>query len=129
MENSLVVQEQVLTENHDFLVKHLDADDVIDELIQEHLIGRSAAQRVQLEGTSRKEKNRIICEQLATAGPDAVNKFCIALRNSKRQNFIAEQLENCKCEASKMLSDLYHYCYFYRSPFSECAACCTYSPY
>jgi len=121
MENSLVAQEQVLTENHDFLVKHLDADDVIDELIQERLLGRTAAQRIQLEGTSRKDKNRIICEQLATAGPDAVKKFCIVLRSSKRQSFIAEKLENCKCEAYRMLSDVY-YCYCYRSPFSECAA-------
>ncbi|XP_065888546.1 protein NLRC3-like isoform X3 [Dysidea avara] len=102
MENSLIVQEQILTANYDFLVKHLDADDVIDELIQERLMGRSAAQRVQLAGTSRGDKNRIICEQLATAGPDAINKFCILLRNSKRQTFIAERLENCLLSVSML---------------------------
>ena len=73
---SLAVQEQVLNENRDFVVKHLDADEVIDELIQERIIGRSAAQQIQLSGTSRSEKNRIICDQLTTAGPDSVEKFC-----------------------------------------------------
>ncbi|XP_065888166.1 protein NLRC3-like isoform X2 [Dysidea avara] len=94
-DSSLAVQEQVLTENRDFIVKHLDAEDVIDELIQERLMGRSASQRVHLPGTSRVDKNRIICEQLSTAGPDAVYKFCKILRNNKRQIFIAKQLEKC----------------------------------
>jgi len=96
MQNSLDVQEKVLTKNHSFIIKHLEADDLIDELIQERLVGRSGAQRVQLPGTSREEKNRIICEQLTTAGPNAVNKFCKILRHNKRQIFIAEQLEKCK---------------------------------
>ena len=95
-DSSLAVQEQVLTENRDFIVKHLDAEDVIDELIQERLMGRSASQRVHLPGTSRVDKNRIICEQLSTAGPDAVYKFCKILRNNKRQIFIAKQLEKCE---------------------------------
>ena len=96
VENSLLVQEQVLTENRDFIVKHLGAEDIIDELIQERLMGRSAEQRVQLAGASRVDKNRIICEQLSTAGPDAVNKFCKILRNNKRQIFIAERIEKCE---------------------------------
>ncbi|XP_065888158.1 protein NLRC3-like isoform X3 [Dysidea avara] len=95
MENNLVVQEQVLTENRDFIVKHLDAEDIIDELIQERLMGRSAAQRVQLADKSRVDQNRIICQQITTAGPDALNKFCIILRKNKRQAFIAERLEKC----------------------------------
>ena len=96
MDDNLALQEQVLTENRDFLVKHLDADDVIDELIQERLMGRSATQRVQLAGTSRGDKNRIIYDQLTIAGPDAVNKFCKILRKNKRQIFIAERLEKCE---------------------------------
>ena len=100
MESLDAVQEQVLIENRDFIVKHLDAEDVIDELIQERIIGRSAAQRVQqMEGISRRDKNRIICQQLTTAGPGAVKKFCKILRNNKRQTFIAERLEISKDEA------------------------------
>jgi len=96
VENSLVVQEQVITENRDFMVKHLDAEDIIDELIQVRLMGRSGAQKVQLTGTSRADKNRIICEQLTTAGPGAVYKFCKILRSNNRQIFIAERLEKCE---------------------------------
>ena len=96
VESSLDLQEQVLIKNRNFIIKHLEPDDIIDELIQEHLLGRSSAQRVQLPGKSREEKNRIICEQLTTAGPDALNKFCKILRNNKRQIFIAERLEQCK---------------------------------
>ena len=96
MEKTLVAQGQVLLENRDFIVTHLDAEDIIDELIQERLMGRSAAQRVQLAGSSRMDKNRIICEQLSTAGPDAVCKFCKILRNGRRQSFIAERLEECE---------------------------------
>ena len=68
---SLKKQREVFTNNRTFLVDYLDADDVIDELIQEKLIGKNAAQRVQLQTTSREEKNRIIvnCEMT----------FCIAL--------------------------------------------------
>ncbi|XP_065888183.1 uncharacterized protein [Dysidea avara] len=55
-------------------------------------MGQSAAQRVQLVGTSRGDKNRIIYEQLTTAGPNAVDNF---LRKDERQTFIAEQLEKC----------------------------------
>ena len=95
---SLEQQEQVLESNRDFIVKRLDADDVIDELIQANLIGQNAAQRVQLMGTSRVEKNRIIFDQLITCGPGALEKFCEILRRKKRQSFIAEQLERCEYE-------------------------------
>jgi len=92
---SLKQQEQVLDDNRDFIVKRLDADGVIDELIQANLIGQNAAQRVQLMGMSRIEKNRIIFDQLITCGPGALEKFCEILRRNKRQSFIAEQLEKC----------------------------------
>ena len=93
VENNLIVQEQVVTENRAFIVTYLDAEDVIDELIQERLMGRNATQRLQLAGTSRGDKNRVICDQLTTAGPDAVLKFCKILRDNRRQVFIAERLE------------------------------------
>ena len=92
-EKNLDITKQVLTDNHDFLVKHLEADDVIDELIQERIVGRSAAQRVQLPTMTREYKNRIICDQLSTAGPGAMEKFSMILRKGQRQSFIAERLE------------------------------------
>ena len=93
---SLEQQEQVLENNRNFIVKHLDADEVIDELIQANLIGQNGAQRVQLTGTSRVEKNRVIFDQLITCGPRALEKFCEIINKKKRQVFIAEQLEKCK---------------------------------
>jgi len=89
-------QDRVLTENRDFLIKNLDADDVIDELIQAQMIGENAAQRVGLMTMSRFDKNRIIFDQLSIAGPGAVEKFCDILKKKKRQTFIAEQLEKCE---------------------------------
>ena len=91
----LELQERVLTENRDFIIKHLDADDVIDELIQARLMGKNSAQKVELVTMSRRDKNRIICEQLSTAGPGALEKFCNILKKESRQAFIAEQLEKC----------------------------------
>ena len=91
----LELQERVLTENRDFILKHLDADDVIDELIQARLMGKNSAQKVELVTMSRRDKNRIICEQLSTAGPGALEKFCNILKKESRQAFIAEQLEKC----------------------------------
>ena len=85
----------MLTENRDFIIKYLDADDVIDQLIQARLMGKNAAQRVELVTTSRVEKNRIIFEQLSTAGPGALEQFCDILKKEKRQTFIGERLEKC----------------------------------
>ena len=109
---SLEQQEQVLEDNRDFIVKRLDADDVIDELIQAKLIGQNARQRIELMGTSRIEKNRIIFDQLITCGPGALVKFCEILRRKKRQSFIAEQLEKCEyseqCEQCHMILYVCH---------------------
>ena len=95
MEMSLQEQKRVLTSNREFIVDNLDADDVIDELVQEKMIGRDAAQRVQLEVMTRVDKNRIIVDQLSIAGPGVLEKFCEILRRKKRQTFIAEELEKC----------------------------------
>jgi len=89
-------QKRVLTENRDLIVNNLDADDVIDELIQARMIGENAAQRMGLVTMSRVDKNRIIFEQLTIAGPGAVEKFCDIVKKKKIQTFIAEQLEKCE---------------------------------
>ena len=89
-------QEQVLVANRDFIIKHLDADDVIDELIQARLISDNAAQRIGLGTISRIDKmNRIIFEQLSIAGPSALEKFCVILQK-KRKGFIADKLKLTK---------------------------------
>ena len=94
---SLKQQKQVLKENYDLIVDNLDPDDVIDELIQAHLIGEYAAQKVtQLIDWSREKKNEIIVDQLKISGPGAVEKLCEILRKKKRQTFIAEELEKCE---------------------------------
>ena len=92
---TLELQERVLTENRDLIIKHLDADDVIDKLIQARLMGKNSAQKVELVMMSKRDKNRIIYEQLSTAGPGALKKFCDILKKESRQVFIAEQLEKC----------------------------------
>ena len=90
---SLEQQEQVLKSNRDLIINRLEADDVIDELIQKDLIGRHAAERLQLTGMTRTDKNRIIFDQLSTCGPDGLEEFCEILRSKKRQSFIVQQLE------------------------------------
>ena len=110
---SLEDQEKVLRDNRDFIVKHLDSDDVIDELIQSNLVGKNAAQQVQLPTTSRVEKNRIILDQLIISGPGALEKFCEILKRMVRQSFIAEKLEECKYNSSDKL--VYHILYLYDS--------------
>ena len=94
---SLEQQEKVLNDNHDLIVNYLDPDDIIDELIQARMIGENAAQRLQLRGISEAARNRVIIHQIATSGPGALLKFCDILKKKKRQTFIAEQLEKCKC--------------------------------
>jgi len=89
-------QREVFTNNRTFLVDYLDPDDVIDELIQEKMMGKSAVQRVQLQMMSKQEKNRIIIEQLITSGPGTLEKFCKILRDTEKMAFIADVLENGK---------------------------------
>ena len=113
-------QEQALVANRDFIIKHLDADDVIDELIQARLIGKNAAQRIGLMTMSRIDKNRIIFEQLSIAGPGALKIFCDILRKDERQTFIAVKVEQCKLSYGKpVIIIILHY----SSPFNHC--CCT----
>ncbi|XP_065908368.1 NACHT, LRR and PYD domains-containing protein 1-like isoform X2 [Dysidea avara] len=102
---SLKKQREVFTNNRAFLVDYLDADDIIDDLIQEKMIGKNAAQRVQLQTTSREEKNRIIVEQLTNSGPGTLDKFCEILRNTGRLAFVAEELEKGKTKQSTIMDD------------------------
>ena len=109
-------QEQVLAANRDFIIKHLDADDVIDELIQARVIGKNAAQRIGLGTMSRTGKNRIIFEQLSIAGPGALKKFCDVLKKDERQMFIAVKVEQCKLSCGKPVIIIFQY----SSPFNHC---------
>ena len=92
---TLELQEKVLTENRDIIVNYLDADDVIDELIRARLVGKNAAQRLGLATMTRVDKNRIICEQVSTAGPGALERFCDIIKKESRQTLIADQMEKC----------------------------------
>ena len=91
-------EREILTNNRKFIVENLEADDVIDDLIQSRLISENAAQRVQLVGvrSNRVEKNRIIVEQLNACGPGTLEVFCGILRRCGRQSFIADQLEKSR---------------------------------
>ena len=93
---SLEEQERVLLENCGFLVNYLDPDDVVDELVQARIIGPYAMQKLQLMGMSKANKNQIIVDQLKTAGPGSLEKFCDILRKGGRQKFIADQIEKSK---------------------------------
>ena len=70
------------------------------------MLGKNAAQQVQLHVTSRMEKNRTIIDQLTIGGPGTLQKFCEILRNNKRLAFIAERLEIGKWLASYNLHAL-----------------------
>ena len=55
--------------------------------------------------TSREEQKTKTGDQLTTAGPDLLEKFCKILRNNKRRAFMAERLEEsegCHSEATSM---------------------------
>ena len=106
LEVSLQKDKTVLNKCRDFIVDNLDADDVIDELIQEKMLGRNAAQRVQLVGMTRIDKNQVIVDQLSIAGPGSLAKFCKIMK-SKRQKFIAEELQKCKLHACNFIILLY----------------------
>ena len=103
LEVSLQKDKTVLNKCRDFIVDNLDADDVIDELIQEKMLGRNAAQRVQLVGMTRVDKNRVIVDQLSIAGPGSLEKFCKIMKRNKRQKFIAEELQKCKLHACNFI--------------------------
>jgi len=89
---SLQKQKEVFTRNRVFLIEFLDADEVSDALIQAELL---SVEKVQLLTATRKEKNRIITDQLTIGGPGTLEKFYEILKGNKRLAFIAEELEKC----------------------------------
>jgi len=89
-------KKQILTQNRVYIVKWLDPNDVIDELIESNLVGEAAAQKLKLEKT-RQEKNQIIVDQLCTGGPGTLTQFCKILRRT-RQAFIAQKLLETDCK-------------------------------
>ena len=97
---SLEEQRRVLSENCDFLINYLDPDDIIAELFQAHIIGRHAMQQLQVLGMSRRDKSQIIVDQLNTAAPGSLEKFCNILKKGGRQTYIADQIEKCKTDLS-----------------------------
>ena len=88
------LEQQILMDNRDFIVNYLDADFIIEELIQERLLSRSAAQS--LIGKSRVDKNKIVFEQLSNAGPGVLERFRKILKNQRRQTSISKELEKRK---------------------------------
>ena len=97
-------QRQILTRKRSLIVKWLDPDDIVDDLIQSSLVGPSAAQQLQLNKTLQ-EKNRIIVDQLSIGGPGTLTQFCEILRSRKRQMYIAEELETeCHGKYQRRLS-------------------------
>jgi len=99
---SLEEQRRVLSVNYDFLINYLDPDDVIAELFQAHIIGQHAMQQLQVAGISRMNKNQIIVDQLNTAAPGSLEKFCNILKKDGRQTFIADQIAKCKTGLSNI---------------------------
>ena len=84
---SLAKKTEILTANRKFIVDYLEADDVIDELIQAHIVGENTVQQMLLVGVSRAEKNWIIVEQLDRSRPGTLEVFCGILRRRGRQTF------------------------------------------
>ena len=101
--------ERVLNSNRTFIINKLNPEDVIDELIEEKILGKFASQRVQLNIT-RTEKNRIIVDQLLNAEPSALRKFIAILKVNKSQAFIANKLEKCELLLTEMHSYVCYFC-------------------
>ena len=65
----------------------------MDQLISQHLIGCSAHEQICLPMKTTREKNRTIVDELSTGGPGTLEKFCAALKKSRRTKHIADHLE------------------------------------
>ena len=83
-----------------YLLKHLDPDDVFEDVVQENMISLGAQRQIR---PSTEDKVRIMVEQFKRSGPGSLKKFCRILRmpvRKDRQGHIAEYLES-KCSTSK----------------------------
>ena len=92
--SKLSLEQQILMDNRDFIIKYLDADDIIDELTQARLISLNAANK--LIAKSKVDKNRIIFQQLSDAGHGALEKFRKILKNRRHQTTTSKELEKRK---------------------------------
>ena len=92
-EKKLEIQKEVFTTLQNFIVGHLTADDIVDDLISEHLIGDNAREQLSLTSNTPKKKNRIIMDELNKGGPDTLEKFCKILNKKSETQHIAKRLE------------------------------------
>jgi len=92
-ERRLKLQKKLFTENRNYIVQYLNADDVMDDLMSKHLIGHNAYKQLSLSMKTVKEKNRIIVEELSNGGPNTLQKFCEVLKENREAKFMADKLE------------------------------------
>ena len=88
--SKLSLEKEVLMKNRENIIKYLDADDIINDLIHARLVSESTPQ--DLIGKSKVDKNRIIYEQLINAESGALEKFREVLNNQRRQTPLTKQL-------------------------------------
>ena len=89
--SKMSAEQQILIDNRDFIISHLDADNIIDQLITANLMSQNATRR--LIGKSKIDKNRIVFEELSKAGPGALEKFRNILKNQRRRTDKSKELE------------------------------------
>jgi len=86
---------KVFDDAKDYLIKHLDPDDLFDDAVKENIISPSAQRQIR---PSTEEKSRILVQQFKMSGPGTLEKVCKLLRKpgrDVRQGHIADFLE-CK---------------------------------
>ena len=89
------LQRELLTTNTAFIVRSLNPDDIVDQLVSNHLVGQTAREQLNSHYKTplASEKNRIIIEEVSSGAPGAVDKFCGILKKNRRANYIGEKLE------------------------------------
>jgi len=92
----LELQRYLFTNNLHFIVQNLNASDIVDQLISEHMVGQSAREQLKLPVKTNMDKNNIIVDELSRGQPGTLEKFLYILRNtsgSTNFKFIADKLE------------------------------------
>jgi len=87
------LQRELLTANTAFIVLSLNPNDIVDQLVSNHLVGQTARERLNSDFKIPSEKNRIIIDEVSTGEPGAVDKFCEILKKNRKTNYIGEKLE------------------------------------
>ncbi|XP_065906790.1 NACHT, LRR and PYD domains-containing protein 14-like isoform X2 [Dysidea avara] len=101
MEKQAIVEAEVFNEAEDFLIQHLDPDDLFDDAIRENIISPSAQRKIR---PSAEDKTRIMVEQFKRSGPGTLEKVCNMLRRparNDRQGYIANFLESLHSDTYK----------------------------